>query len=388
MARTRRYDVVLFGATGFTGALTARYLAEHAPAHCRWALAGRSPAKLDSVRADLGPALADLPLLIADVTDPASVQRIAESARVVVSTVGPYLQYGEPLVAACAEAGTDYLDLTGESEFVDLMYARHHRRAVASGARLVHCCGFDSIPYDLGVLFTVQQLPVGVPIRIDGVVRADAHPSSGTARTAITAFSRVRQAYSAASQRHRVEAPPVGARRARAVNGAPHRGDGMWLLPLPTVDPQVVARSAQTLDRYGPDFTYRHFAGIRGHAVAVGSVLGMAGVFTAAQLPPLRAALLRRFEPGGGPSAEQRAASWFRVRFTGIGGGKRVVTEVSGGDPGYGETSKMLAESALCMAFDELPATSGQVTTAVAMGDALLRRLQAAGIQFRVLESA
>ncbi|MGH3386946.1 MAG: saccharopine dehydrogenase family protein, partial [Nocardioidaceae bacterium] len=163
---TRAYDLVLFGATGFTGALTADYLARNAPADCRWALAGRNRAKLEAVRDQLAganPACADLDLLVADVTDPGSLRPVVEQTRLLITTVGPYIAYGEPLVAACAEAGTDYVDLTGEPEFVDLMYVRHHDRAKETGARLVHACGFDSIPYDLGVYFTVGQLPADRP---------------------------------------------------------------------------------------------------------------------------------------------------------------------------------------------------------------------------------
>lgn len=160
-AGERPYDVVLLGATGFTGALTAEVLARRAgEKSTRWALAGRNRDKLAALAQRLG---VDVPLLHADVERPQTLVELAESTRVVASTVGPYIRYGEPLVAACAAAGTDYADLTGEPEFVDLMYVRHHATAAASGARLVHCCGFDSIPHDLGALFTVQQLPEGVP---------------------------------------------------------------------------------------------------------------------------------------------------------------------------------------------------------------------------------
>jgi short subunit dehydrogenase-like uncharacterized protein len=236
------------------------------------------------------------------------------------------------------------------------------------------------------VLFTVQQLPENVPISIDGVVRAGAKVSGGTMQSAITAFSRVRESNAAAKARRRIEPGAADDRRARAVNARPRRSDGMWLLPLPTIDPQVVARSARALDRYGPDFHYSHFAGIQRHSAAAGGLLGMAGLFAAAQLPPVRKQLLRRARSGSGPNPEQRAASWFSVRFTGIGGGTRVVTEVSGGDPGYDETAKMLGESALCLAFDDLPAGRGQLTTAVAMGDPLIERLRRAGIRFDVIE--
>src|SRR3954471_5523108 len=191
MAGDRPHDIVLFGATGFTGGLTAAYLAANAPAEVSWALAGRNRSKLEGVRERLAadhPGSAELGLLEADVEDPASIREVAESARVVTTTVGPYIAYGEPLVAACAEAGTDYVDLTGEPEFVDLMYVRHQARTVETGARIVHCCGFDSIPHDLGAYFTVKQLPEGVPLKVEGFVRAGGKLSGGTIESALTAF--------------------------------------------------------------------------------------------------------------------------------------------------------------------------------------------------------
>ncbi|WMX44160.1 saccharopine dehydrogenase family protein [Streptomyces roseicoloratus] len=390
-AATRPYDVVLFGATGFVGELTAAYLAAHAPADCRWALAGRSRGKLAALRDRLAarwPRCAELPLLVADSTDPESLRELAGAARVVASTVGPYVWYGEELVAACAEAGTDYLDLTGESEFVDTMYVRHDARARETGARLVHACGFDSVPHDLGVYYTVRQLPEGVPLRIDGFVRAGAVFSGGTFASALTAFGRGRRILRAAHER-RLHEPRLVTRRARAPLAGPRfsRETGTWALPLPTLDPQVVARSARALDRYGPDFRYRHYASVKTLPMALGGSAVVGAGALAAQLPFVRNWLMGRYEPGRGPSAERRARSWFSVRFVGEGGGRRVFTEVSGGDPGYDETAKMLAESALCLAFDDLPKTSGQVTTAVAMGDALVERLVAAGLRFRVAHS-
>jgi short subunit dehydrogenase-like uncharacterized protein len=380
----RPYDVVLFGATGFTGALTAEYLAAHAPA--KWALAGRDPARLEALRDRLS---LDVPLLRADVTDPGSLREVASSARVVITTVGPYLTYGEPLVAACAEAGTDYVDLTGESEFVDRMYLKYHARAMETGARIVHACGFDSIPHDLGVYFTIQQLPADVPLRVQGYVRANAAFSGGTFHSAITAMSRRGEAMSAHRERRKAE-PPLEGRRARAVPGRPHRrsGLGAWALPLPTIDPDVVRRSATALDAYGPDFSYSHYMAVRRLPTAAALAAGTAGVVAAAQLSLVRDWLLGRIKPGDGPSTEKRAKSWFSVHFAGEGGGRKIVTKVSGGDPGYDETAKMLAESALSLAYDDLPKTAGQVTTAEAMGDALLARLRRAGITFTVVGSA
>lgn len=385
----RPHDLVLFGGTGFTGGLTADYLARHAPAGCRWALAGRSAARLEALRdrlAGINPDCAKLPLLHADATDARSLASVAGETRVVATTVGPYTLHGEPLVAACARAGTDYLDLCGEPEFVDSVYVRHHAAATASGARLVHACGFDSVPYDLGVLYTVGLLPEGVPLRVRSFVRAGGAVSRGTLHSVLTALSRGGQMSRVAQQRRRMEPRPAG-RRIHCDTGRPHRVPelGVWGMPLPTLEPRIVRQSAAALDRYGPDFTYRHYAGVRHLPVAVGGALGVAAFVALAQLPPARRRLLDSMAPGQGPSPRRRQRAWFAVRLIGEGGGRRVVTQVSGGDPGYGETAKMLAHAALSLAFDELPPVRGQVTTAVAMGQALIDRLAGAGIEFRVV---
>lgn len=394
MTDERRYDLALFGATGFTGGLTARYFAANGPGGLRWALVGRNRGKLEAVRSSLEPILgqgvAAPDLLIADAADATALAKVAEAVKVVVTTVGPYALHGEPLVAACAAAGTDYVDLTGEPEFVDRMWLGYHEKAQASGARLVHCCGFDSIPHDLGAYFTVKQLPEGVPLTVNGYVRTGAEFSGGTFSSAITGFSRARQTVSAARRRRQLEQRPAN----RKIHSAPPRprrdGDlGGWVVPLPTIDGAVVRHSAAALERYGPDFTYGHNA-VAKHLSSVAVTAGGVGVaLVLAQLQPTRKLLLKAFpSPGEGPSEETRAKSWFKITFVGEGGGERVITEVSGGDPGYGETSKMLAESGLCLAFDQLPESAGQVTTATAMGDALQARLQSAGISFNLLESS
>ncbi len=382
MAADRNYDLVLFGATGFTGGLTAEYLAQNAPEGLRWALVGRNPDKLEAVRARLG---GDVGVLTADATDPASLRAVAEATKVVLTTVGPYALHGEPLVAACAAAGTDYADITGEPEFVDRMWLAYHEQATQTGARLVHCCGFDSIPHDLGAYFTVKQLPEGVPLTVEGFVRAGGQPSGGTYHSAVNGFARARQTLTAGKQRRQREPRAAG----RKVSAAPNRVrqvENRWAMPLPTVDPVIVRRSARALERYGPDFTYGHYMLVKRLATVGAMAGGVGALFALAQLPPTRKLLLKARAQGTGPSPEMRAKSWFKVRFHGEGGGQRVVTEVSGGDPGYDETAKMLGETGLCLALDDLPQTAGQVTTAQAMGDALLERLQRAGISFRVVE--
>lgn len=383
MNSSRQYDVTLLGATGFTGGLAAKYLAANAPADAKLALAGRNRAKLEAVAASLGREVA---IIVVDNTDDASVRAMAEATRVVMTTVGPYILHGEPVVRACAEAGTDYVDLTGEPEFVDLMYVKYNATAEQSGARLIHACGFDSIPHDLGVQFTVEQLPEGVPVTMRGYVTANGTFSGGTAASALEAMSRMSESKKAHAARVAAEPVPAG-RTAKVIAGKPgkSRDTGRWSLPMPTVDPEIVLNSARRIDRFGPDFSYSHNLDAKNFIGTASMVVGIGFIAGLAQVGPVRRWMSNRVPPGTGPSEEKRAASWFKVRFFGEGGGVKVVTEVAGGDPGYGETAKMISESALCLAFDDLPTTSGQQTTASAMGSALRSRLEAKGITFTVI---
>lgn len=404
----RTYDVVLFGATGFTGSLTAGYLARHGPPGMRWAIAGRDASRLQTLAQQLSMHTSEagsVDVIRADSADPASLRAMAESSRVLASTVGPFMSHGEPLVAACAQSGTDYLDITGEPEFVDLMWLAHHDTAVRNGARLVHACGFDSVPHDLGVWFTLRHLPVDAPLSIAGYVRVQASFSAGTYHSAVRAFGRARQSAVVARQRRSRESSLNG-RRVGSLPQRPHRVPGTllprpgtrlaspgraqrWAVPLPTIDPIVIARSARALDRYGPDFRYGHYADVGGLPVVAAAMAGAGGLMAAAQIPPLRNGLLKLRNSGEGPDEQRRSASWFRVRFVSTADGQTatpIQTEVSGGDPGYDETAKMLAESALSLAFDDdLPDQAGQLTPVQAMGDALLARLQRAGMTFRTV---
>ena len=380
----RDFDIVLLGATGFTGGLIADYLAAQAPSSVRMALAGRSLNKLEAVRARTGAALA---LIEVDATDAAALRALTARCRVLITTVGPYILHGDLVVAACADTGTDYLDLTGEPEFADLTYLKHHARAAQTGARLIHACGFDSIPHDLGTQFTVDQLPEGVPISVRGYVRMKGTFSGGTAASALEIMGRMRQGKTTHDIRRQIEPEPVG-RTVRVVTGKVGKDadTGWWVAPMPTIDPLIVAESARQLDRYGPDFSYSHSLAVDSPVALAGMAAGVGALAAAAQEPAARRALTRLRPSGSGPTQAQRDAAWFAVRFIGEGGGKRVVTEVAGGDAGYTETAKMISEAALCLALDDLPVTAGQVTTASAMGPALRTRLQAAGITFTVLD--
>ena len=391
MSTQRAYDVVVYGATGFTGGLVAEYLATHGARDqpLRWALAGRDRDKLARVRSRLGGAGPAPALIVADASDAAALAALARQTRVVLTTVGPYVRYGEPLVAACAEAGTHYVDLTGEPPFVARTRARYHAIALQNRAKIVHACGFDSIPHDLGAYYTLQALRrrmtererAELPVTIEGIVRASGTISGGTWHSALEIMSSLGRG-SAATAR---SAEPVN----RQVRGLPprvayRRKLGLWTVPLTTIDPLVVLASARLLPEYGPDFRYGHYAGLKHLAEVWALVAGMGTVAALAQLPPTRKLLEKLRLPGDGPDAETRARGWFRVLFEARAGVHAVQCEVRGGDPGYSETSKMIAESALALAFDEarLPAHFGVVPTAAAFGNVLIERLARAGIRF------
>ncbi len=382
----RPYDIVAFGATGFTGGLAADYLAAHAPKGTRWAVAGRSAEKLRAIEGRL--AQAPCPPaghVVASVDDEASVVAMAGATRVLMTTVGPFVEHGEPVVRACVETATDYLDITGEPRFVDITIDRYHADAKRAAIKIVSCCGFDSIPHDLGVLYTLSHLPEDVPVTIEGFVRSRGTFSGGTWHSAVRAMGEMR-AY-AKERKGRAKEVATGGRKVRGVRPAIRyeRRLGAWAVPLPTIDPQIVLRSARACEEYGPDFRYGHYARVKKLATVVGAGVAIGGVATLAQLGPTRDLLLKVRSRGEGPSAEQRAKSWFTVTFLAEGGGQRVTTEVAGGDPGYSETAKMLSESALCLALDrpKTPPRFGVITPAAAMGAPLIERLQAAGISFR-----
>jgi len=380
-------DITLLGATGYTGGLTADYLGERLPADATWAIAGRSRGKLEAVADRIEATGGTRPEIVeADVTDDASMASLAEGTRVLVTTVGPYLKHGEPAVKAAAEAGIAYLDLTGEPQFVDDMWLKYHATAAASGARLVHAAGFDSIPYDLGVLYTVQQLPDDVPIAVNAYLRAGITPSGGTFHSAIGQFSSFRQSAALAKKRRGAEERPQdrSIRGGGTIGRAPH--DTGWAVPLPTIDPQIVLRSARALPTYGPDFTYGHFAHIRTTRMLAAGAVGVGVLGVASQVPPLRKLLLSRIDPGDGPEPEKREKAWFKLDIFADAGDDTVHTRVTGKDPGYGGTAKYLGESAMSLAFDDLPEVSGQTTTAVAMGQSLIDRLNPDAMKFQTCE--
>jgi short subunit dehydrogenase-like uncharacterized protein len=323
---------------------------------------------------------------VAAVEDAASLERMAAAAQVLLTTVGPFIDYGEPVVRACLAQGTDYIDSTGEPAFRALLLERYAERARTRGIRIVPSCGYDAIPADLGAFFTVRELGGAQPIRLAGYMAADAEFSGGTERSAIKAMAEIPSARGAEVQSER---PAARVRIAQAkIERRPELGG--WVAPLPTIDAAVVTSSAAALPEYGQDFSYAHHGVVGPLLRLIAGALMVGIIATLARFAPGRALLLRFAKPSGkGPSAERMARSWFKLAFVAeTGGGRALRTEVAGGDPGYGETSKMLAESALCLALDRaaLPARSGVLTPAVAMRELLLARLQRAGLRFTVIE--
>ncbi|PWJ25821.1 short subunit dehydrogenase-like uncharacterized protein [Branchiibius hedensis] len=387
----RDYDIVLYGATGFVGKLTAEHLAAHAPDGVRIALAGRSPSKLEVVHADLG---VDWPLVIADSSDPDSLKALAESTRVVISTVGPYAKYGLPLVEACATAGTDYVDLTGEVLFVRESIDRFHALAGSTGARIVHSCGFDSVPSDLAVYELAQV--AGPLTDTTSYVRMKGGVSGGTVASAREQMAQVRS--DKAKRAIALDKFALSPDRAAEPKGewkdslTVWHSDEMhsWAAPfiMSTFNTRIVRRSNALLGyAYGEGFRYRETlttgdgwqGRLRAEAIAKGMAAGMAAL-SVGKLAPLIDKVVPA--PGEGPSEEDRTNGRFSVEAR--SGGYRSVVAAKG-DPGYAATCVMLGESALALATqrDDLPMPEGLdggvLTPATALGSVLSDRLRAQG---------
>jgi short subunit dehydrogenase-like uncharacterized protein len=406
----RPYHLVVYGASSFVGEILCHYLARRIgfSGPVAWAIAGRSAGKLQAVRSALGPDAASLPILLANADDPASLTSLCESTRVVVSTVGPYALYGENLVRACVETGTDYCDLTGEVQWIKRMIDAYEAKAAASGARIVHCCGFDSIPSDLGVYFLQQQsLREGkgachqVRMRVKG---ARGGFSGGTVASLMNV---VKEAIKDAQLRRDLQNPylicppraEAGPKQPEVTVPEHDEEAGGWVAPfvMAGINTRVVHRSNAIAGYpWGREFLYDEAtltgSGLLGRVAAYALAGGMGAFMAAAALPPTRWALERFVlpKPGEGPSPQAQESGYFDLRFHGTRhDGSRITVKVTGDrDPGYGSTAKMLGEAALCLANDTPGdrVKGGFWTPSTAMGELLVERLsQHAGLGFSVL---
>ena len=398
----REYDIIVWGATGFTGRLVVDYMAEQqANSNLKWAVGGRNPQKLQQMLAGR-----DVAMVSADSGDEASIEALVRKTRVILTTVGPYARYGSSLVAACAKHGTDYCDLTGEVHWMREMITAYQEEARATGARIVHTCGFDSIPSDLGVYFLQKHMlsTHGVPARqIKYRPRAFSGGfSGGTIDSMIAMMEKAREDKSI---RTKLADPYVLNDTQRGLDG-PDRLSAYydedfdsWVGPfvMGSVNTRVVRRSAELLNGlYGRDFQYNEGVlsgkGAGGFLGATGTGVGT-GVFVGAASVSFTRGLMQKFlpKPGEGPSDDAINNGYYDIELFGqhpTDSNKNVRVRVKGDkDPGYGSTSKMIAESALALAQDDLPVSGGFWTPASAMGDQLLARLpQSAGVTFEVVE--
>ena len=402
MSGDRELDVVVFGATGFVGRLVAGYLAGHASGGVRVGLAGRSQRRLADVRAGLGAAASAWPLLVADSADPPALAALARAARVVASTVGPYRAQGLALVQACAEAGTDYADLTGEVLFIRDSIDHCHDAAARSGARIVHCCGFDSVPSDLGVLLLHQAARaddagdlrdttlVVTALRggLSGGTLASLLGQQEEVRASAVRRQMVRDPYALSPDR--AAEPDLG--REHDLDRGTYDGDlRMWVGPfaMAGINTRVVRRSNALQGwAYGRRFRYREVTGF-GASPAAPVLAAMTGAALKAaqaglEFGPSRALLGRLLPaPGQGPGEKTRRSGYFRIQIhTRTSAGVKYLAAIEArGDPGYAATSVMLGEAALCLALDrgQLPGRAGVLTPATAMGATLAARLRSAG---------
>jgi short subunit dehydrogenase-like uncharacterized protein len=408
---TPTHDLTVFGATSFVGQILTRYLAEEFGTHGRlkWAIAGRSEEKLKALRNSLGLKAAKLPLMVADAADAPALRRLCSGSRVVISTVGPYALYGEPLVQACAETGSDYCDLTGEVQWIRRMIAAHEKAARRSGARIVHCCGFDSIPSDLGVHFLqgAARERHGEPC-VAVKMRVKAARGGFSGGTVASLLNVIKEASADPALRRELADPysicPEGyapAVRQPEVKSPQFDSDfGAWTAPfiMSAINTRVVQRSnALSKQAYGAEFRYDEAmltgGGMKGRLAAAAVTAAIAGVMVAGALPPTRWAMERFVlpAPGEGPSAEAQRKGFFDLRFLGrTADGRTLRAKVTGDrDPGYGSTAKMLGQAGACLALDfaESGRPGGFWTPATMFGDRLVERLTAhAGLAFELLE--
>jgi short subunit dehydrogenase-like uncharacterized protein len=398
----RELDVVVFGATGFVGRLVAGYLAGHAPGGVRVGLAGRSQRRLAEVRAGLGAAASAWPLLVADSADPVSVGALARAAQVVVSTVGPYRAQGLGLVEACAAAGTDYADLTGEVLFIRDSIDRCHDVAAGTGARIVHCCGFDSVPSDLGVLMLHHAARADDAGDLLDTTLAVTALRGGISGGTLASLMGQQDEVRTSAERRRVAGDPYALSPDRVAE--PDLGDErdldwvrydgdlrMWTGPwaMAGINTRVVRRSNALQGwAYGRRFRYREVTGFGASpaapVLAVTASVAAKAAEAGLAFGPSRAMLSQLLPaPGQGPGEKTRRTGFFRMQIhTRTSAGARYLGMIGAqGDPGYAATSVMLGETALCLALDRdhLPDRAGVLTPATAMGAALAARLRSAG---------
>ncbi|MDN5561361.1 MAG: saccharopine dehydrogenase NADP-binding domain-containing protein [Psychrobacter sp.] len=410
----RPYAVVLYGATSFVGQITAHYLTEFLSntkdkdgADVTWAIAGRDEAKLNELQSKLG---STVDIILANSDDADSLDEMTKQTQVIISTVGPYLKYGEPLIKSCTTHGTDYVDLTGEAIFIKDMMDKYQDAAKQSGARIVNSCGFDSIPSDLGVYFTQTQAEEKFGRACDvihmRVKAAKGGLSGGTIASMATIFEEVGKDK---SRRKQVANPYLlnddkDAPNVRQANVSKPEYDSehkRWLAPfvMASINTRIVHRTNQLLGyEYGRDFKYDEAMwmqdGVKGQLSSYAMSAGLFGFATAMMVKPSRELLAKHVLPksGSGPSAEEQANGYFDIRLFGTTANKDTIhTKVTGDkDPGYGSTSRMLAQAALCLAQDisKEEIGGGFWTPASAMGNHLLARLEEhAGLSFEVVDS-
>jgi short subunit dehydrogenase-like uncharacterized protein len=405
--RARAHDVVVFGATGFVGRLVAAHVASYAPPHVRIALAGRSPTRLAQVRRSLGARAADWPLLVVDATDADAVDAMATGSRVVATTVGPYARDGLRVVDACARAGTDYVDVTGEVLFVRDSIDRHHDTAAATGARIVHSCGFDSVPSDLSVLLAARAAADGGAGVLAWATLVLRSASGGVSGGTVDSLRVQLDELAGDPGRARIVGDPhaLSPDRAAEPDLGPERAAagprwdpqlGMWTGPFVMAphNTRIVRRSNALQGwAYGRRLRYREVVGFgRGWTapvIATGMAVGLAATLGAMRLGPVRAVLDRLLPaPGEGPDERARRRGHFRfdLHAATVTGARYRVRFAARGDPGYAASSVMLAESALALVVDRgaLPDAAGVLTPATGIGDVLAGRLRAVGFEIAV----
>ena len=370
----KKYDLVVYGASGFTGQLICEYLASHKDtSNLNWAIAGRNSSKLEKISNQFSSIDKKIDVLYADSFDKESLDSICSQSKLIITTVGPYAIYGENLVASCIENTTHYLDLTGEPHFVHKIKQKYNQKAIDSNAMIIHSCGFESIPPDIGTYCAVNQLNEP-DCSVEYFFESNGNISGGTWASFINSLSSPLPIIEKKHNRPK--------KRKHKKKIFFHKNLKRWALFFPVIDKYIVQKTSRSFKEYGENFSFSEYMLFKSPMKLIFIVLGILIVSIISRIKPVKKWLLSLKPSGSGPSKIERDKNWFVAKIIATGSRSSAITTIKGGDPGYGDTSKFISEMALCILMEEnnLLAKKGILTPVQCSGDLLVNRLKKAGI--------
>jgi len=371
----KRYDLVVFGASGFTGQLICDYLSKHNDIkNINWAIAGRNKSKLEKIKSD-NTLLKDIDILFVDSFNHDTIDQMCQSAKLILSTVGPYSLYGEYLVQSCIKYSTHYVDLTGEPDFVNTIRNKYSKDAIDSNSIIINCCGLESIIPDIGVFQTVKKMK-SIKKHVTYYMKTKGEISGGTWASFI---------YSISSGSRVIDVnKTTNSKKVKTKKIFYNKELKQWALIFPVIDKQIIYRTSKKFKEYGLEFSFNEYMLIKSLFQLLILIKGVILIGMFSRFKFIKNWLLSLKPSGSGPNKNKRDTHWFKAIFIGEGENERICYKISGGDPGYGETSKFISEIALCILLqqDKLIEKKGIMTPVECTGDLLINRLKNAGIKF------